>query len=227
MFYAVTSFLYNHLNIEYYNVIFINVAFKALQIYSEIQIILKKVTQSYPINCSFNFFKDDKNKKLNLIDSVKGYEIMYRDSKDVFLNTKTLDAIMDLNFRNKSDFFVYKDMDSTPINIKIIKDFKRLFIEETYNYKLSDIKFILVELIVKEKKYKIDLLTKTQNFYIIDNILDKNFFLYYLKNIHKDKIDLIENEFKVKIIDHNVNVVEINFQDKNSIILGEKDYKII
>ena len=151
---------------------------------------------------------------------------MYRDSKDVFLNT-TLDTIMDLNFRNKSDFFVYKDMDSTPINIKIIKDFKRLFFEETYNYKLSDIKFILVELIVKEKKYKIDLLTKTQNFYIIDNILDKNFFLYYLKNIHKDKIDLIENEFKVKIIDHNVNVVEINFQDKNSIILGEKDYKII
>lgn len=228
MFYSVASFLYYHLNIEYYNVFFLNVAFKVVQIYSELQIILKKVTQKYPINCFFQFFKNDtnKNKKLNLIDSVKGSEIMYRDSKDVFLNT-TLDTIMDLNFRNKSDFFVYKDMDSTPINIKIIKDFKRLFIEETYNYKLSDMKFILVELIVKEKKYKIDLLTKTQNFYIIDNILDKNFFLYYLKNIHKDKIDLIENEFKVKIIDHNVNVVEINFQDKNSIILGEKDYKII
>jgi len=230
MFYPVISFLYKYLHIEYCNVIFLNGAFQVLQIYSEIQIILKKISQSYPINFLFQMFKNDKNKKLNILDSVKENEIMYRDSKEIFLNTKTLDTIMDLNFRNKCDFFVYKDLDSTPINIKIIKNFQRLFTEETYNYTPSNIKFILVEFIVDEQKYKIDLSSKTQNFYITDNILDKNFFLYYLKNIHKDKIVLTnssEKEMKVKIIDQNVNIVEINFKDKNCIILGENDYKII
>jgi hypothetical protein len=173
-------------------------------------------------------FKNDKIKKLNILDSVKENEIIYRDSNDLFLNT-TLDTIMDLNFRKKSDFFVYKDLDSKPINTKIIKNFQSLFIKETYNYTLSDFKFILIEFIVNEKKYKIDL-SKTENFYITNNFLDKNFFLYYLKHIHKDKIDLsdsLKNEMKLIIIDNKANLVEINFKDKNCIILGEKDYKII
>jgi len=227
MFYPVISFLYKYLHIEYYNVIFLNIAFELVKLYSEIQIILKRVRQSYPINYFFQMFKNNKNKKLNILDSVKENEIMYRDSTELFLNTKTLDTIMDLNFRKKCDFFVYKDLDSTPINIKIIKNFQKLFTEETYNYKPS-IKFILIEFIVNEKKYKIDL-SKTENFYITDNVLDKNFFLYYLKHVHKDKIDLSDskNEMKLKIIDDKVNLVEINFKEKNCIILGEKDYKII
>lgn len=228
MFYTVISFLYKYLHIEYYSVLFLNVAFQALQIYSEIQIILKKIAQSYPIIFLFHMFKNDKIKKLNILDSVKENEIIYRDSNDLFLNT-TLDTIMDLNFRKKSDFFVYKDLDSKPINTKIIKNFQSLFIKETYNYTLSDFKFILIEFIVNEKKYKIDL-SKTENFYITNNFLDKNFFLYYLKHIHKDKIDLsdsLKNEMKLIIIDNKANLVEINFKDKNCIILGEKDYKII
>jgi hypothetical protein len=94
----------------------------------------------------------------------------------------------------------------------------------------SDIKFILVELKIGENKtYKIDLKTEKYNFYLIGNKFTKQFFIYYLKQWLKIK-ESINDDDKIilKIIDHNVNTVEIEFTDKNESILLEKSgYKVI
>jgi hypothetical protein len=106
----------------------------------------------------------------------------------------------------------------------------------TNDYEVSNIQFMLVELIVGEKNenklFKIVLKNEIFNFYIVGNILSREFFSYYLKNIHESKFDLEEIEVKnipltIKIIDHDVNKIEINLTDKNEHILIEKSgYKL-
>jgi len=94
----------------------------------------------------------------------------------------------------------------------------------------SDIKFILVELKIGENKtYKIDLKTKNFNFYFVGNKFTKQFFIYYLKQSLKIKESINHNDkITLKIIDHNVNTVKIEFTDKNeSIVLEKNGYKVI
>ena len=103
-------------------------------------------------------------------------------------------------------------------------------------YEVSSIQFMLVELIVGEKNdnkiFKIALMNELFNFYIVGNILSRKFFSYYLKNIHESKYDLELDEVKnapltIKIIDHDVNKIEINLTDKNEQIFIEKSgYKL-
>jgi hypothetical protein len=94
----------------------------------------------------------------------------------------------------------------------------------------SDIKFILVELKIGENKtYKIDLKTQKYNFYLIGNKFTKQFFIYYLKQLLKIKESINDDDkITLKIIDHNVNTVEIEFTNKNeSIVLEKSGYKVI
>lgn len=92
----------------------------------------------------------------------------------------------------------------------------------------SDIKFMLVELKVGDTIHKIDLKTSDFNYYLVGNKFTKQFFIfylkYYLKCIEQIKYD---ETIKLKIIDHDVNSIELDFTDKNESILIEKNsYKI-
>ena len=95
-------------------------------------------------------------------------------------------------------------------------------------YEVSNIQFMLVEVKINDITYKINLKTDKFNYYIVDNILDLKFFKYYLYNYQvcdltteaKDKIDKI----MVKIIDHNVNMRELEISDDKFIIIKKDDY---
>ena len=94
---------------------------------------------------------------------------------------------------------------------------------------LSETKFMLMEINVGENKYKIDLKTDRYNFYVVGNILTKQFFIYYLKQFLKLN-ELINNDDKIsiKIIDNNVNIIEFDFTDKNeNIILEKNGFKVL
>ena len=77
--------------------------------------------------------------------------------------------------------------------------------------------------------YKIDLKTDEFNFYIIGNSFTRQFFVYYLKQILKINEEIKDDViFSLKIIDHDVNTVELDFIDKNEGILLEKSgYKLL
>ena len=87
---------------------------------------------------------------------------------------------------------------------------------------------MLVEVKINDEAYKINLKTDKFNYYIVDNILDLKFFKYYLYNYQvcnltteeKDKI----NKIVVKIIDHNVNMRELEITDDKFIIIKKDDY---
>jgi hypothetical protein len=92
-------------------------------------------------------------------------------------------------------------------------------------YEVSDIKFLLVELKTGSETYKIDLKTDAYNFYIVGNRFTKQFFQYYLTEILK--ITEGADDFRVHIIDHSVNEIDLDFSDENDHILLEKTgYKL-
>ena len=135
------------------------------------------------------------------------------------------------NKPNDYDFAIYSDLKINTIceNKKIFQNNQQL----TEDYEISNIQFMLIELLVGEKKtFKITLKNEKYNFYVVGNILSKDFFTYYLKNIHADKFDLTEESIKedkitIKIIDHDVNKIEFYLTDKNDHIIIEKtSYKL-
>ena len=126
------------------------------------------------------------------------------------------------------DFMIYSWLDNNKscINKKILYD-----LNEPLSFsEVSDIKFLLVEFKIGENSsHKIDLKTNEFNFYIVGNNFNKHFFLYYLKQFLKIGEEIKDDDkFTLKIIDNNVNTVELYFTNKNESILLEKNgYKLL
>jgi len=83
---------------------------------------------------------------------------------------------------------------------------------------------MMVELEHKNEKHRIELKNDMYNYYIVNNSLNQNFFKYYLKNVQKTAIDDNNFDYTVYIIDHNVNIININ--QYQYIIIEEDGYKI-
>ena len=97
------------------------------------------------------------------------------------------------------------------------------------DYDISTIKFMLLEVNLNDKTYKITLKSDTYNYYIVDNILDKRFFIYYLKNHNTDTItneemESIKDKINIKLIDNNVNVRELEITDEKIIVIKKDSY---
>jgi hypothetical protein len=142
-------------------------------------------------------------------------------------NGNSVDIISDKSDDN-CDFMIYSWLDDTKscVNKKLIYDLK----EPLSFSEVSDIKFLLVELKIGENSsHKIVLKTDEYNFYIVGNTFTKQFFIYYLKQILKIGEEIKDDDkFNLKIIDHDVNTVELDFTDKNESILLEKSgYKLL
>jgi hypothetical protein len=70
--------------------------------------------------------------------------------------------------------------------------------------------------------------TEEFNFYMIGNRFTKQFFIYYLTQILKISEEIKDDDkFSLKIIDHDVNTIELDFTEKNeNIILEKTGYKL-
>ena len=124
---------------------------------------------------------------------------------------------------DECDFMIYSWLDDTKkcINKKIFYDSN----EPLSFSEISEIKFLLIELKLGENScHKIDLKTNEFNFYIVGNSFTKKFFVYYIKQILKISEEIKdEDKFSLKIIDHDVNTIELDFTDKNESIIIEKN----
>ena len=118
--------------------------------------------------------------------------------------------------------------------IKHMLKLKKIIINKpfTFDYELTNFSFLLIEFVIGEKIYKINLKDKTYNFYIVDNIFDTDFFTYYLtthypEKILKKDIDITQNEIcMVKIVDHNVKTFSVDMKKNSSIKLLKDGYVI-
>jgi hypothetical protein len=94
----------------------------------------------------------------------------------------------------------------------------------TFDYKLSKISFMSIELEHENKIYPINLKNNKYNYYIVNNCLNQLFFKYYIKNILNAQINTDTFDYKLSIIDNNVNIITL--LHNQYILIMDDDYQI-
>ena len=216
----IAFFLNGYLKRKYpkqYDDLLVSVSFNTIYMFSVIQIKIKNAQKYlYMTNPRIaellEIYGRGQNK--NNIDYVLDGKIIYSTSN---VSLKTDQLLLD------KDFIIYSDYACQDINKKIMDNL------DDFDCEKSDVKFMLVELKIGENIYKIDFKTDSFNFYLSGNCFTKKFFLYYLDEILKSREQVdSDNKWSLKIIDHNVDTIEMEFTDKNeSILLVKTDYKLL
>jgi hypothetical protein len=211
---------------EKYNEVLITTSLKAIYLFSKTQIIINR-TNRYIVN-SFNQFMI-KNPKINIfVETCINYYNHFTNKPttqhdidiEFISNGKIIHALPSYNFLNLSiddikfqipityDFIIFSDYNLTKKNTFINKKIQKSIENKNFNYELSDISFILSEIIIGDKKIKVDFKTEFYNYYIVNNIFNDKFILYFLNRHYSYEIKEIPLEtlkqFKFKIIDNNV-----------------------
>lgn len=199
--------------INYIKNLFFKVSYNCIYFYSRCEILFNKYIKTNKLY-------------LKIIESLQ-----VKDNKEKKLEILFVKNNLEYNVANfPIDFCIITNSDFVPKR-KIIsygvyeKNSKNIFFEE------SNINFMLIEFTIGEVVYKINLRTPEYTYYIINNKLTKNFFIYYVNKYilpkHKPHNKSSEETYIINLIDHNVNNIKIDF-NKNECIGFEKDgYKII
>lgn len=208
---------------EEYNNALVTSTLNAIHLYSKLQIICNnkysQVKEYIDANPFLKQIFDEIYKKnvQNEICQVKPGEIYIQ---------RIAKTISDIHFEETDDcFYIFSDS----IN-SVNKCVNRVFLYSqpfaTTNYEISNVKFMLLEVKLNGNSYKIDLKNEQSNYYIVNNIFDKNFFIYYLNNYQVlTREDLLHVEkFDIKLIDQHVNIRELEITDKKFILLKKDEY---
>jgi len=243
LFFKITffAFLFNdYLKEKYpekYNEFLINISFKLIFLYSKSQIIVNRNSRYIANSISQIMIRNPKisnlfeicinyhNRFINKMDNKHNIEfisngkVSFSISNEKITNEKLKTNIV---FVDSYDFIVFSDFsqDNLCINKKIQKSIEN----KNFDYELSNISFILSEIIIGDKTIKVDFKTTQYNYYIVNNIFNDKFILYFLNKYYLFEIKDIPNEtiqyFKLRIIDNNVDTYEYN---KDSNIKIQKD----
>jgi hypothetical protein len=126
--------------------------------------------------------------------------------------------------RSENDLLIFSHLlsDNKCIPRKILAP------EINFDYKMSNIQFMLLEVILNDKNYIIHLKTDAYNYYVVDNVVDRKFLSYYLINYHNVNYEDIANitTYDVKMIDQNVAVKEYDITDTKFITVKENEYTV-
>lgn len=208
----------------YFDEIVSNFSYNIIYIFSEFQIKVNKIGRTLYSHPQLKYILDNLHKfyesiypTLDEIEYVKNGEIIEK-----FLLNATYVAPNDYNFtiisyHKKPDKCAYKKIN---------------YSKETLSsgYELSDIQFMLVEFYIDDECYKMKLNDEKYNYYVVGNIIDFNFAIYYVGKYYSQKLSMEEYETKlknayIKIIDQNVNIVKLLAND-NGIKLTKDGYEL-
>ena len=114
-------------------------------------------------------------------------------------------------------------------NVNYIRILPREEINILLLLEVSTVKFILLEIVFNDDdKFKIDLETETENYYLVNNVIDKKVLGYLLNCQHKKNIleaECDEKNIRINILDNNVMSQSIDFN--KSIVILKDGYEII
>ena len=97
---------------------------------------------------------------------------------------------------------------------------------ESLELEQANYKFIMTEITIDDKKIVVHFTNDKYNYLIVNNKLDKGFIIYFLKTHYNDLVkDLQTENYTIKIIDHNVNIVE--FDNTKSLFINKNVYEIL
>lgn len=194
------DFLERRFNEPFY-AFFTEVAYNSIYLYSKAQIIYNKLN----LNKLWT-------KQVNQLDVIKNGVIM-NNHQDVILKTKSPMVV---------DFILYSwSSENGYINKQVQHDFMSIKQEE------SNVSFLLVEIDFRENKYFAKLKSEEYNYYIVGNVFNKTFFIYFLKN-HLDLTEITsDDKIIVKIVDQNIETFNLDFNNKHEGITLRKNEYIV
>jgi hypothetical protein len=206
---------------ERYEEILVNVSFHLINMYSQSQIfyvkIYSKITKFIEANPYLKKKFDEIYKK-----NIQQNEI-YQIKNDGQIHIKYYTDNSENYFEHDdSSIYLFSDNQNKCVNKVILHS--QPFLTD---YEVSNIKFLLVEIKIDNKAYKVDLKTDEYNYYIVNNILDKKFFVYFFRNYQLYQFtdtDYDSIKFVIKILDHNCNLREFEITDDKFIIIKKDDY---
>lgn len=190
-------------------------SYKIIFLYSQLECYCKKIYNNNNLQKD-NFIINGVIKIQDLLFQTKEIE-MIKNNNVIFSTNKEL-----MCFPLLCDFFIYSNklaFDSTHTN-KIIY----FNIPDSYEYTLCDFKFMNITVYLdNEKNYTIYLHTSQENFYVVNNIINKKVIFYLLKQTYN--LDGEDMSYKLSIIDNNTNIISIT--EKDIIILKDNTYDIV
>jgi len=214
-----------------YNSLLVSISYNGIYYYSKLQILCNKIKNKLNLlietNPQLKKMLHDiytaKNKQMKIIHFNNGVIHMKKITNDT---VKLFDDLLDSD-NNKNALYILADYENGNTNY-LVSPRQDCFL----TYEKSNIKFLLVELQLKNLHFKIDLKTETENYYIVSNTLDKVFFLYYMFNYsHNFTGQLTYQELSsqieqacVTIIDSNVNKFVIHLSKNESITIDKDKY---
>ena len=218
---------------EKYESLLVEIPLKLIYLYSNCQIIYGKLQRKA------NEFIDNNPQVKKVINDIyklggtEALEIEYIINGEVFAKYNRNPTLSDVTVHEDA-MFIFSDLTTNEqrVNKKILQS------DINFNYKISNIQFILLELKLvfksggsNENTYKIVLKTEEYNYYIVNNILDSKFFKYYLRKYYSDMVtsETLANveKINVKLIDQDVNIKTFDLTEENGIILKENEYIIL
>jgi len=198
--------------IFYLKIIGIKILYNIIYIYSACQI---KCNQG--CNYLLPYFKgDDQNDSLKIeqfdISANKLTNILEKDLSNAVKNTLFNILYIATNIKN-----------GTVIANKLIIDKKCVCLE----FDMSNITFIALYLNYNDMRYNINLKTDEFNYYLVGNVIDKDFIQYYINTVLNLKFSYVESEilsYQLELIDNDVKMLCLNAEQ--SIIIEKDGYKI-
>jgi len=180
------------------------------------------ITFGYNILYFFSYCQIKYNNFRNkLILNVSQNEILLVELYDSFSNQIKNKKITDLKDDKYDCMIITKNNGSKPSDKMVV--YQTLPNEIKWN----NVKYKFLSLIVMiedmEDTYNINLYNKLENYYVVGNVIDKNFIKYYLAKYYK--LNINENySYSWQLIDENIKVIICPMDKK--IILLENNYEI-
>lgn len=203
----------------------INVSYNSIYYFSKLQILITKSKNNLNtfIESNPTLFKIKQNLELLFQKETQQVRRYYVKNGELY-------KLIDINKNDldlKPDFIILSCLsdDKKCVNNKIIynNNYDDIICEN------SNIKFLLIEIkIGGDICRKIDLKTDEFNYYLVGNKFTKDFFIFYLKHYLQFNDEIKDTDkITVKIIDHDVNTINLDFTDKNeAILLGKTSYNL-
>ena len=194
------------------------------------------VVPSYLLNLSYNVSYNSiyYYSKLQLsLTKTQNTVTSYVKSVPFLSNLLTYIKYKKCTFTSINDKFIIcnKFNEEHNLDYKIIIRFNKILdweydYYESLEHKQADYKFIMTEIIIDDKKIVVHFTTEKYNYLIINNNINKYFIDYFLKTHYSELVkDLEIEKYTIKIIDHNVNIIE--FDNTKTLIIKETEYLII
>lgn len=209
-----------------FNKLIINTSYNFIYIYSTCQIEISKIKNK--IN---SYIESNPELKSFIKNNVKNkfYKniTLFKDNQTKKISYCELNELVKNNYfeNNKYDLFIYSEMpfNSNSVVNKItfhdINELLKNIQNDEIVYENVGYKFIMFEIIIDDKIISINLSSEKYNYMILNNVIDKIFIKYFLLNEYNKQIDnsLILNQelnYKIKIIDDNINILQFDHNDK-------------